>query len=134
TPPRKICVWRCNAPHGRDPAAREELDLPRWVVRSKGAVSLCPEQHGGVHFLLGTHDPAPASVVQYSLLAWLGGRTELELHVDPPRLLAAEQLLLERLPVRGVVDVAGDVELGGAEAPRRAARASRRPRVRERVA
>ena len=67
------------------------------------------------------HDPPVAAVADHALGAGLGGRAVLDLHVEVLGIAARQQFLLQRLPIGGVVDVIGDVALGGAERPRRAA-------------
>src|SRR5579875_1957042 len=79
---------------------------------------LCPgrEQNRGVD-LPFAGDPAQRAVAQPQLLPRLGRRAVFHLHVGALHLAASQQLLLHRLPVGGVVDVTGDVQLGGPEAP-----------------
>ena len=62
-------------------------------------------------------DPALRSVAHHELVSGLGWVSELHLDVDAIRFAPGQQLLLQRLPVGRVVDVAGDVALGGTERP-----------------
>src|ERR1700749_2438854 len=71
----------------------------------------------GVDLVVVAHDPAVAAVAQDALEDRLSGRAELDLDVELLGILAGQQLLLQRLPVGGVVDVVGDVALGGAKRP-----------------
>ena len=64
--------------------------------------------------------PDRAIAAQDVCLAWLGPFAKLDLEVGGLRIGPFEQQLLDRLPVGGVVDVAGDVDVGGTKAPRRA--------------
>src|SRR5579871_5742282 len=63
------------------------------------------------------HEPPPRPVSKEALLPGAGRRAELDLDVDARRLGAGQKLLLQRLPEGRVVDVAGQVALGGAKAP-----------------
>src|SRR5579859_6836893 len=65
----------------------------------------------GVRLAPAVDDPAPLPIAQKALFSGLGGRAVFDLHVDPRGLLRLEQLLLERLPIGGVIDVAGEVAL-----------------------
>src|SRR6476660_4226727 len=62
-------------------------------------------------------DPTARAVAHDPHLAGLSGSAIFDLCVDPLRVGAFEQLLFERLPVGGVVDVRGDVAVGRAKAP-----------------
>src|SRR5205823_4952994 len=67
---------------------------------------------------VGADDPAARAVAQHQLVTRLRGGPVLDLDVELVwLLLAGQQLLFERLPEGGVIDVVGEVALGRPEAP-----------------
>src|SRR5450755_4599361 len=76
------------------------------------------EERRRVHLAPGADDPAAVAIAQHELLTRLGGRAVLHLGIEALGIGTAQELLLDRLPVCGVVHVAGDVALRGPEAPR----------------
>src|SRR4051794_37517000 len=70
------------------------------------------------HHLARGDDPAHRAGAQDLRRPGIRGPAMLDLRYPPPAGLGRDQLLLERLPVDGVVDVAGRVEVGAAERPR----------------
>src|ERR1700722_10494367 len=89
---------------------------PRRIASASPAIG-APDRDRGVELAVLADDPTPVSVSQDPLVPRLRGRAVFELDVDPLGVGTGEQLLLQRLPVGGVVDVVGDVALGGPEGP-----------------
>ena len=110
--PRSFCA---SGPieHGQILCARANSVSDRRATRSG---------QGGEHFAVCSGDPEHLAVAHDRGLADVGRGAVLDLGVERLVGAVAGEVLLERLPVDGVVDVPGEVEVGGAEAPRSATR------------
>src|SRR5689334_6882883 len=84
---------------------------------SSGAI-LARDGDRGVKLTVLTQYPAPLAVPHDLLGSRLGRCAVLELDIDVVGIRTGQQLLLQGLPIGRVVDVIGDVALGGAEDPR----------------
>src|SRR5437660_8704463 len=89
----------------------------RREARSSASASAAigfPQTDGCMQLIVIAHDPAVTAVGDHAFGAGLRRRAVLDLDVEALGILPGQQLLLQRLPVGGVVDVIGDVALGGA--------------------
>src|SRR5215207_9216976 len=103
-----------SAPRTTPASTRSAPTIRRWRARPSASSSdddrrVDPAVRGG--------DPHAARLREDQRVPGLRGVAELDLGVDRLE-IALGELLLEHLPVCGVVHVPGDVEISDAEAPR----------------